>query len=154
VPPRWSNRDWFEEMEAEAAAAALQAERDFDPTRGVPWGAFLHRRVMHAALDRLRREWTFAIHRNSHAAWDEFQAVEGGGPSREAIHKLLQDALGRLLPADAGLIADLYWEGKTEAGIGETLGISQQAVSKRKQSIFKSLRKMIGDLERREDLWW
>ena len=152
VPPRWSNQDWFEEMRAEATLAALQAARDFDPTRGVPWSAFLRRRILDAALTRYRREWAYATRRASVEAWDEVGAVEGERhPSHEAIYERLQEALGGLPRADAWLIEGLFWEGKTEAGLGVTLGISQQAVSKRKKGIFKRLRRAINTLVDRED---
>ena len=144
VPPRWSDQDWREEMEAEATAAALQAMRDFDPTRGVPWEAFLRLRIIHSALARHRREWMFAIHRVFITACDESEMTEGASlPSHEATLELLQVALGRLSAADARLIEGLFWEGKTEAGLGEALGISQQAVSKRKLSILKTLRRVV-----------
>ena len=144
VPPHWSNRDWFEEMEAEVAMAGLQATRDFDPTRGVPWEAFLRQRVMCAALARYRREWTYAIHRVSGAALDEYGTVEGGGlPSREANFELLQEALDRLPRSDIRLIEGLFWGGETEARLAKVLGISQQAVSKRKLKILKNLRELV-----------
>jgi DNA-directed RNA polymerase specialized sigma24 family protein len=144
VPPHWSNRDWFEEMGAEATMAAVQATRDFDPTRGVPWEAFLRQRVMHSALARYRREWTYAIHRVSVAALDEYGTVEGGGlPSHEAVFKLLQEALDRLPQSDIWLIEGLFWEGETEARLAKVLGISQQAVSKRKKYIFKYIRSIL-----------
>ncbi|MBV8676331.1 MAG: hypothetical protein JO355_04070 [Planctomycetaceae bacterium] len=79
--------------------------------------------------------------------------TEGGSlPSREATHKLLQDALGRLSAADARLIEGLFWEGKTEAGLGEDLGISQQAVSKRKRSILKTLKRVVEMIAKGSDL--
>lgn len=144
VPPHWSNRDWFEEMGAEATMAALQATRDFDPTRGVPWEAFLRQRVMRSALARYRREWTYAIHRVSGAALDEYGTVEGGGlPSREAIFELLQEALDRLPRSDIRLIEGLFWGGETEARLAKALGISQQAVSKRKKCIFRYMRSLM-----------
>src|SRR5512135_1884601 len=144
VPPHWSNRDWFEEMGAEATMAALQATRDFDPTRGVPWEAFLRQRVMRSALARYRREWTYAIHRVSGAALDEYGTVEGGGlPSREANFELLQEALDRLPRSDIRLIEGLFWGGETEARLAKALGISQQAVSKRKKCIFRDMRSIM-----------
>ena len=140
-------------MEAEATAAALQAKRDFDPTRGVPWEAFLRLRIIHSALARHRREWMFAFRRVSITAWNECAMIEGGSlPSREATHELLQDALGRLSATDARLIEDLFWEGKTEAGLGEALGISQQAVSKRKRSILKTLKGVVELIAKGSDL--
>ena len=41
APPNWSLRDWSEELNAEVIAASWEAERDFDPTRGVPLDAFV-----------------------------------------------------------------------------------------------------------------
>jgi DNA-directed RNA polymerase specialized sigma subunit len=144
VPPHWSNRDWFEEMGAEATMAALQATRDFDPTRGVPREAFLRQRVMRSALARYRREWTYAFRQVSVAALDEYGTVEDGGlPSHEAVFQLLRDALDRLPQLDTWLIEGLFWEGETEARLANVLGISQQAVSKRKKNIFKVLKQLI-----------
>jgi len=40
VPPNWSISDWRNEMRAEAACAAWQAVCDYDPSLGVPFGAF------------------------------------------------------------------------------------------------------------------
>jgi DNA-directed RNA polymerase specialized sigma24 family protein len=144
VPPHWSNRDWFEEMGAEVTMAGLQATRDFDPTRGVPWEAFLRQRVMRSALARYRREWTYAIHLVSGTALDEYGTVEGGGlVSREAIFERLRGALDRLPRSDIRLIEGLYWGGETEARLADVLGISQQAVSKRKLKILKILRDLV-----------
>lgn len=154
VPPHWSDRDWFEEIGAEATAAAVQAARDFDPTRGVPWEAFLRQRVVRAALARYRREWTFAIRRVSAAALDEYGAPGRMGlPSREAIAQLLQEALKRLPQPDAWLIEGLFWEGKTEAGLAACLGITQQAVNKRKRTIYKTLHRLIDTLAKNSDSW-
>ncbi len=152
MPPHWSNRDWSEEMAAEAVVAALQAARDFDPSRGIPREAFLYQRVMHSALARYRREWSYALRRGFIAALDEWGMVEGAAPpAHEAIHKLLQDALERLPHADAWLIESLFWEGRTEAGLGEVLGITQQAVSKRKKGIFKKLRQLVDTFAATQD---
>jgi RNA polymerase sigma factor (sigma-70 family) len=153
VPPHWSDRDWFEEIAAEATLAALQATRDFDPTRGVPWEAFLRQRVMHSALARYRREWTYATHWVSVATLDESGTVEGGGfPSSEAVFNLLQEALNRLPQTDVWLIEGLFWEGKTEARLAKVLGISQQAVSKRKKDILKNLSFLIKNILKISDL--
>src|SRR5438477_11928966 len=62
VPPRWSVNDWREELRAEAALAAYEAARDFDPGRGVPLRPFVERRVLSHLLHRYRKEWTYAHH--------------------------------------------------------------------------------------------
>jgi len=152
VPPRWSQREWLEEVEAEATVATLQAMRDFDPARGVPWSAFLGLRIMHAALSRYRREWAYAIRRISAGAMDEYETVENADSRLvEIVAELLEEALGRLPHADIALIEGLFWEGKTEAKLAEFLGISQQAVNKRKRSIFRTLRGLIENLGKTAD---
>ncbi|WP_406695889.1 sigma-70 family RNA polymerase sigma factor [Singulisphaera sp. Ch08] len=140
VPPHWSIQDWFDEIVAEVTLSVIQATNDFDANRGIPFGAFLHRRIMQTALARYRREWTYAIHQISVAAVYEYEAVKGGEyPSREAIGSLLTEAIARLPTSDASLIEEIFWEGKSESCLAEALGISQQAVNKRKHNIFREL---------------
>jgi DNA-directed RNA polymerase specialized sigma24 family protein len=154
VPPRWSERDWFEEISAETAAAALQARRDFDPARGVPWEAFLRRRVMYSALARYRREWAHAIRRVSLEVIDDYGSPGANGlPHRETVARLIQEALGRLPRADALIIEGLFWGGKTEAGLADSLGITQQAVNKRKRTIFRTLHRVIETLAKDLESW-
>lgn len=61
VPPNWSPRDWFEEIEAVQAIAAWQASRAYDPSRGINYAAFVYQKVMACALTRYRQEWTYAL---------------------------------------------------------------------------------------------
>jgi DNA-directed RNA polymerase specialized sigma24 family protein len=147
VPPHWSYREWFEEVDAEATTAALQAKRDFDPGMGVPWGVYLRRRVMNAALTRYRREWSYAIRRASGAAPDNCEKAGGTQAlSSESMNGLLLEALKRLSRSDAWLITELFWRGRSEANLGERLGITQQAVNKRKRVIFKTLHLLIENI--------
>jgi RNA polymerase sigma factor (sigma-70 family) len=143
VPPRWAACDWYEEIRAEAAAAALQAARDFDPDRGTPWDAFVRARIMAGALARYRREWTLAIRQVGAAGMEGFPARPGDSPLSEAAYGVLQEALGQLSPRDRGLIERLFWGGATETGIAAGLGVSQQAVSKHKLAILRALRQTI-----------
>jgi RNA polymerase sigma factor (sigma-70 family) len=140
VPPQWSGRDWLDEIMGEVTLSVVQATKDFDMSRGIPLGAFLHRRIIQTALARYRREWTYAIHQISEAAVDEYEAVKGTEyPSREAISSQLREALARLPSSDATLIEEIFWKGKSEARLAQALGISQQAVNKRKHNIFRLL---------------
>src|SRR5947207_111099 len=61
VPPHWSLSQWLEEIQAEGAAAALQATYDFDPARNVPLEAYVRMRVMGRAVARYRKEWGIAL---------------------------------------------------------------------------------------------
>jgi DNA-directed RNA polymerase specialized sigma24 family protein len=147
VPGHWSEHDWFEEIRAEMAAAAVRAERDFDPARGVPWRGFLGRRLMYAALARYRREWSHALRQVSFEAMEDFGTTGADDlPRRDTRARLIHEALRQLPRADAALIEGLFWGGATEAGLARSLGVSQQAVNKRKRSIFRALHRLIDTL--------
>ena len=58
-------------------------------------------------------------------------------PARESF----VDAVARLAATDRWLIEQIFWHGKSEAEVSKHLGISQQAVSKRKKSALRALRR-------------
>jgi DNA-directed RNA polymerase specialized sigma24 family protein len=154
VPRHWSERDWFEEIRAELAVAAMEAERDFDPARGVPWTRFLGRRLMYAALAQYRREWSVALHQVSLEAMGNLGPAGDEPPHRDTQARLIHEALRRLPRADAMLIEGLFWGGASEADLARSLGISQQAVNKRKYNIFKALHRMIDALAENYEQFW
>ena len=139
VPPQWSLCDWFEEIKAQGAAAAWKAVCDFDPCRGVPFTAFVHQRVLRGALTRYRQEWRYALRCSCHPGDEERAKRHQDSLYSSAALELLRHALASLPEPDRRLIEQLFWEGKTEAEIATTLGISQQAVSKRKQAMLRDL---------------
>jgi DNA-directed RNA polymerase specialized sigma24 family protein len=137
VPANWSARDWREEMRAERAAAAWQARCDYDPGRGVPLEFFVHQRVMARLLARHRKEWAYTSRCEG-----EGVGVEGLEDERRlpvADHDDLRRSLGRLSEADRWTIERLFWDAWTETEVAGALGISQQAVNKRKRNILVSL---------------
>jgi RNA polymerase sigma factor (sigma-70 family) len=142
VPPRWSSQDWREEIRAEGAAAAVAAVRDFNPELRVPLEAYLRMRMMGQVLVRYRKEWTYALRQYScsnEALGMPSLASDFGQMMRED----LTDAISHLSERDRSLIERIYWSNETEAEIGRSLGLTQQAVNKRKQSIVRALREMI-----------
>ncbi len=144
VPPQWSARDWLEEIAAELILTALHAGKRFDPTRGVPLKAFLYQRVMHRAYARFGCEWRHAMHLASCNELDGIETCDGRQtPFPDDDLELLLDAMEQLSHRDFGLIEALFWGGKTEIELAKHLGISQQAVSKRKKSVIRILRRSI-----------
>lgn len=146
VPPHWSRNDWLEEMRAQGAAAVWQALCDYDASRGVPLPAFIHLRVTASAFTRYRQEWGYAAHcvcQADEKARDRASIAEDS-PFPPAVRELLQSALAQLSEPERGLIKQLFWEGHTEAEVAQRLGISHQAVSKRKQSVLQYLRTRLG----------
>jgi RNA polymerase sigma factor (sigma-70 family) len=150
VPPNWSRRDWYEEMRAEANAAAWEAELDFDPTRGVPLPAFVHGRVLARALTRYRREWAYARRCGLRSETDRFEDINSRGFSAVDVSDSLQRGLDRLPEHHRRLIWCLYWEGKTEVEIARLLSRSQATISLRKSRILERLRRGMGDSEKTE----
>ena len=144
VPPRWSVGDWHEELRAEGALAAWEAARDFDPARGVPFKPFVERRVLLHLLHRYRKEWDYAHHLARESTDSEAPAQAGASrpPELEAVE--VRELAARLDPDDRRLVTILFWQGQTEAEAAESLGVSQQAVSKRKLRIILQLRRNLG----------
>jgi hypothetical protein len=148
IPPRWSDSDWSEEMEAQGVAAAWQAVRDHDPARGVPLGAFVRRRVLFAVLARYRQEWAYAVHCGWGPPADEGASPSDAAPFPPRAYETLQDPLARLADPDRRLIEDLFWGGRTEADVAGELGISQPAVSRRKRAILLGLRRSFANFHK------
>jgi len=146
IPPRWADQDWHDEIHSEIVLAALQAYKDFDASRGVPWEAFLRQRVLHTALARYRREWTYSLRISG-----ESQSDLHVGPKRprssELTRKKLLSAVQRLPIRDVTLIESLFWGSKTESEMARRLGISQQAVNKRKRTILRQLERVLDSME-------
>src|SRR5436305_3384640 len=114
VPPNWSPRDWFEEMRAESIAAAWEAERDFDPTRGVPLPAFVHQRVLARVLALYRREWSYARRCGPLPQGDDRDDAIADGLSSLEASESLRAYLPRLSDHQRRLIKSLYWDEKSQ----------------------------------------
>jgi len=117
--------------------------RDFDPHRLVPLDAFLYSRVVDAVWTRYRQECSFGRRTRPGEAIPDRPAPERPGPDADTL-ALLEAALGSLAELDRGLIRQLFWDGRCEDDLAREWGVSQQAVSKRKQKILKELRRQVG----------
>jgi RNA polymerase sigma factor (sigma-70 family) len=144
VPPRWSLSDWWEEIDAESIAAACHAIRIFDPNLGPTLNSFVYHTILASALSRYRKEWTYAL-RYGMAQSEDSSTVAGAEDrfSIEQEEELLKRTLTNLPEADRRLLQRLFWEGRTETEIASGLGITQQAVSKRKRKILSELRRCL-----------
>jgi DNA-directed RNA polymerase specialized sigma subunit len=150
VPPNWTRRDWHEEMKSEAAAAALEAELDFDPSRGVPLEAFVQERVWARAWGLYRREWTYARRCGLRLKGGDCDDVTANGFSHVEVSESLHHFLDRLPEHQHELIVMLFWEEKAEVEIAGMRSLSQQAISKQKRRILALLRYWMGELEKTE----
>jgi RNA polymerase sigma factor (sigma-70 family) len=143
VPPRWSPRDWWEEIDAEGIAAACDAVRLFDPSRGPSLGCFVYHQILAAALARYRQEWSYALHYRLSSADPDLASRSDEDVATDLEGGRLRRLMTGLPEADRRLIERLFWEGCTEAEVAGRLGISKQAVNKRKQKILLTLRRSL-----------
>ena len=124
-------------------ATACGAVRDFDPHRLVPLDAFLYSRVVDAVWTRYRQECGYGRRTRPGEAIPDRPAPERPGPDADTLARL-EAALGSLAELDRGLIRQLFWDGRCEDDLAREWGVSQQAVSKRKQKILQELRRQVG----------
>lgn len=144
VPPHWTMSQWLEELEAEGRVAALQALGDFDPGRNIPLAIYIRMRVLGQAIARYRKEWSYAIHQVS------VEVRDADAPACVVVPIAVQQdeldyALAKLTDADRWLIDRLFWHRETETEVAHKLGVSQQAISKRKLAILRQLRHLLAD---------
>jgi RNA polymerase sigma factor (sigma-70 family) len=138
IPPRWNDVDWVAELQSEGAAAALEAIACFEPSRNVPLHAYVRMRVMGRVLTRYRQEWTYAIRQVPEEVSDASELSSLASPSWPVDE--LRDVLTQLDDPDRALIIRIFWNAETEAEIARSLGLSQQAISRRKKKILDKIR--------------
>jgi hypothetical protein len=110
TPPRWSPRDWWEEIDAEGVAAAFQAICVFDPSRGPSLNAFVYHQILSTALARYRREWNYALRcKPSSADLDALSRSDDQVASDHEEERLRRSIRG-LSEADRQMVERLFWE--------------------------------------------
>jgi RNA polymerase sigma factor (sigma-70 family) len=148
-PPNWSAADWYHEITAHANCAVCQAERDFDPSRGVPLGGFAYQRVLARAFTRYRQEWTYARRHTSDSERGECaetSRLDGALVAPEPTgcsHADLHAALASLPAIDRSIIEQIFLHERTETELARRIGISQPAVNKRKRLGLVKLREAL-----------
>lgn len=144
IPPRWSSRDWWDEARAQGALAACEALRAFDPSRLVPLDAFLYRRVVESVWTLYRQEWSFSRRHPSDISPFDRPSPQPDHPDPELLARLTL-ALEQLDEPGRHLIRQIFWDDRSEDQLALELGISRQAVNKRKQKFLHQLRSRLGD---------
>jgi RNA polymerase sigma factor (sigma-70 family) len=141
-PPHWSTADWWDEVAVVAAEAAMQAAREYDPQRSPSLGGFVSGRMRQAVEQRHRQEEQFGRHWK--ALLEEVRAEAaptdaGTGASNEELLQALRKELAGMAPRDRELLRLHFEKGLKESAIAARLGLSQQAISKRKLQLLEQL---------------
>lgn len=145
IPPHWSIQDWLEEVRAILQSAATSAAFDYDKERAVPLRAHIYVRAVAAARTRYRQEWSYYLH----SATESGVGVEpiampcDRSQADETTRYFLGQALSHLPVEDQLLIEQLFWNGTRQDRLAMMLGVSQQAVSRRKVRALQLLRQTL-----------
>lgn len=138
-----------EDITQEVLAAVWQTLPRFDPSRGVPLGAWLVRRIDGAIQDAKRRAYvlggsarskreekilslTTLAHQNDRGDWESHDPAERHAPAdRQRVED--RDHVERLLkickPAHAQVLRLYFLEGLTMRETGRALGLSESRIS-------------------------
>ena len=128
-------------IDSESVAGACHAIRIFDPERGLELGTFVYHQILAKHYRVIGKSGH--MHSGTATPWSPTRTI--AAPEElfaiDRDEEKLKERLTDLPEADRSLIVKLFWDGRTETEIASSLGISQQAVSKRKVRILTSLRK-------------
>jgi DNA-directed RNA polymerase specialized sigma24 family protein len=138
VPPRWSHHEWLIEARAQGALAACEAIRAFEASRLVPLDAFLYRRVVESVWTRYRQECSFGRRCPPDTRLPELAATGAEPPDGELLERL-EAILRTLDEGELRLIRQIFWDGRSEDELAGQLGVTRQAVNKRKQKLLRRL---------------
>jgi RNA polymerase sigma factor (sigma-70 family) len=147
IPPHWSTQDWLDEVRAILQSAATSARFDYDKERAVPLRAHIYIRAVAAAWSRYRQEWSYYLHSatESGAGVEPIAMPFDRSHADETIRYSLRQALSHLPVEDQLLIEQLFWNGTRQDRLAVMLGVSQQAVSRRKVRVLQLLRQTLNN---------
>jgi RNA polymerase sigma factor (sigma-70 family) len=159
TPPNWSHSDWSAERVQAATWACFQAFHEYNPNRSsITLEVFIRYRVMARVLTAYRREWSFSRRcKPLSAADDTGEGQHGENPESSAQSQLavaiepehaselceIREVLHFVSEPIRWVVVQIFWCGFTESELAEQLGLSQRAVSKRKQTALKYLRRWL-----------
>ncbi len=104
----------------------------------MPLDAFLYRRVVESVWTRYRQEWSFG-RRCRPAARLADLAATGAERHESELFERLEAILQTFDEGELRLIRQLFWDGCSEDDLARELGVTRQAVNKRKQKLLRRL---------------
>jgi hypothetical protein len=115
-----------------------RASRSTRSTPAVPLGAFLYRRVVESVWTRHRQECSFGCRCQPGASLPDLAAPGAECPDGELLERL-EAILQTLDKGKLRLIRQIFWDGRSEDDLARELGLTRQAVNKRKQKLLRRL---------------
>ncbi|RPF49528.1 RNA polymerase sigma factor for flagellar operon FliA [Thermodesulfitimonas autotrophica] len=153
-------RDWMvrEELEGAGVVALVELAQRYDPSRGVPFLKYAHKRLKGAILDAARR-W-FWVPRN---LWKQHKKLRGllnenlfysieelenrlSGPSETDLlvdRIVVRDAVSKLPEQERALVVSRYFLGKRLKEIGAKFDVGEARASQIHRSALAALRERL-----------
>ena len=145
VPPRWSADDWCDEACAEVQWPMPRPATTSTPVAACPWTPSATVAWLTPSEPATARSGPDGLLAGSGVAIPDLPAPTLPGLDPDTLESLVS-ALDNLAALDRSLIRQLFWDGRREHDLAREWGVSQQAVSKRKQKILQELRRQVGTL--------
>ena len=136
-----------EDAESEARISLLRALKEFDPSLGIPFAGYAKRRVFGDVRTFFRRErskWQREVVPFETEDGDSFWENLSGTwePAAEVdFRETLEKCMEELTEREREVVRCLSFEGMSLTDIARQLGVSPQAVAKRKRKALAKLKK-------------
>jgi len=143
-PPNWSVMDWSAECRQIEEIAAYKLTRAVDSAGNIPPARSIYNHVIASVRTCYRREWAYSLHfepcpMNLSSREQEFEGPRDGQTAETDPYSFLYEAMDELAPEQRRLVEQLFFFGRTQAEVGKIFGLSQRAISKRKQHALNNL---------------
>ena len=136
-----------EDAEAEAMLSLVEAIRSYDPGRGVPFAGYARRKVTGDVRTFFRRErirWEQSVvpfdGEDGESYWDSVPDERNGILDYEDA-ELVRAALACLSREEHGFLLRAMDPADSQAALARELGITRQAVAKRKKCLIEKIRR-------------
>lgn len=150
LPPTVS----VDDVASEGYLALLKAAQRYDPTTGVPFGAYARRRITGALLDALRAMDPLSrLHRAAVTAgatpWEEVsldvardlpQGSEADSRAIDRAHVRVEAILATLPPVDAAIVRGVLLDEQDVPTVAQAVGLTTRAVRERLAAALETLR--------------
>jgi len=143
-PPNWSAADWSAECRQIEDIAAYKVTGFLDASGNASPARSIYNHLIASVRTSYRREWAYSLHFEARPMdfsprEGEFEELTGTPADESRTYAFLYDAMDELTPDQRFVVEQLFFFGRTETEVGEVFGISQRAVSKRKQRALDDL---------------
>lgn len=159
IASRYARDDRHDDYVQEAAIGLVQASKGYDPTRGIPFGAYARQWLVTRCQRYKRADHTIALPRCAEATgeiptcvWGDDDLAHGEENNPEEALSERQEqaalvawialALAKLTDRERMAVEGYHLRGETQTEIGKALGVNRNIVRQTIERAMEKMRKM------------